>query len=64
MKRKIPMTPSGIEPATFRLVEPQPIATPCAPYLEVLSRTSPSGIEENHKKPDESHENSKTEQQV
>ena len=31
---KIPMTPSGIEPATFRLVAlPQPTALPHAPYV-------------------------------
>jgi hypothetical protein len=33
---KIPMTPSGIEPATFRLV-PEPTAPPCAPWVYLHS---------------------------
>jgi len=29
---KIPMTPSGIEPVTLRLIVPQPTALPHAPF--------------------------------
>jgi len=36
-QRKIPMTPSGIETATFWLLAvPQPIAPPCAPLALTL----------------------------
>jgi len=40
---KIPMTPPGIEPATFRLVVPQPYAPPRAPCIATISNVDVVG---------------------